>query len=388
MILVKPCIIALIASLLAAGAPRIAAATVAAAPAAKDPVWGAKVVRALAARADANSLATAAALSFYELSSQHRTSAALVAPVATTPTPASAASALAQAPAHGQVPAPGQAPAGTAATTTALGPPSLAPAPVALPAPAYLDFITRASELAPQDAALSWLRLQLCAATPGCDARDVGTVLRWVDPDNSAAWIWSLATAEKDKDTVEVDRILSDMAEGKRFDVYYNPIMVLMYDALGKVRRELPGAIARSDLARLTALSAVLSAEITPPVPPLVNACREAGNAGGRREDCLRVAKIMQGGDTIIVQMVGFGIERRFLAPDSKETKSLLDRRRLLEWRAAAAAKLDFVVLPWSQRARTRARLAQMRLSRREEDVCIALLQKYGIALEPEENHP
>jgi hypothetical protein len=96
----------------------------------------------------------------------------------------------------------------------------------------------------------------------------------------------------------------------------------------------------------------------------------------------------MQGGDTIIVQMVGFGIERRLLAPDSKETKSLLDRRRLLEWRAAAAAKLDFVVLPWSQRARTRARLAQMRLSRREEDVCIALLQKYGIALEPEENHP
>ena len=44
----------------------------------------------------------------------------------------------------------------------------------------------------------------------------------------------------------------------------------------------------------------------------------------------------MQRGDTIIVQMVGFGIERRFVAPDS-EGKSIAERSRLLEWRASAA---------------------------------------------------
>jgi hypothetical protein len=293
----------------------------------KYQVWRTEAVRVLAARPDANSLATAAALRF------------------------------ANAP----------------------------PVPSALPS--ALDLIARASDLAPQNAAIAWLHLQLCAATPTCDTRDAAIVLRWVDPDNAAAWMSQLTSAHKDKDAIEVDRVLADMARGTRFDLYYNQIMVMMFDAVSDAHRELPGGVAASDLAKLTTLAAVASAEIAPSFAPLIETCREAAPATERRENCLKVAKIMQRGDTVLVQLVGFGIERRLIPPDGKEARSLAERRHLLEWRSSAASKLDYSILPWTQNARVRTRLAEMRLRPREEDVCIALLREHKMPLEPTEVH-
>jgi hypothetical protein len=292
----------------------------------KYQVWRNEAVRALAAKADANSVATAAALSFTK---------SIAAPVA---------------------------------------------------APSTLQLIAHASELAPESAAIGWLRLQLCAAAPACDSRDAAFVLRWVDPDNAAAWLTQLSTAHKDKDTVEIERVLGEMARATRFDLYYNQIMVMMFDALSSVRRELPGGVAASDTARLATLAGVATAEIIPAFSPLIDACREAAPKSGRREDCLKLAKVMQKGDTVIVQMVGFGIERRLIPADSKEAKSIAERKHLLEWRLSAATKLDYAILPWTQSSRTRTRLAQMRKRSREEDVCIALLREHKMPLEPAEN--
>jgi hypothetical protein len=241
--------------------------------------------------------------------------------------------------------------------------------------------------MAPENAAIGWLHLQLCATAPACDSRDAATVLRWVDADNAAAWLAELSTAQKDKDTVEVERVLADMARGTRFDLYYNQIMVMMFDALSGVRHQLPGGVVASDTARLTALAGVANAEIIPAFSSLIDACREATPRSERREDCVKLAKIMQRGDTVIVQMVGFGIERRLIPADSKEAKSLAERRHLLEWRMSAAGKLDSSILPWTQSARTRTRLAAMRLRPREEDVCITLLREHKMPLEPAETH-
>ena len=290
-------------------------------------VWRNEAVRALAARADANSVATAAALRF----------------------------------------------------TNSFAAPGMAPT--------ALQLIARASDLAPENAAIGWLHLQLCATAPTCDSRDAAFVLRWVDPDNAAAWLAQLSTAHKDKDTIEVERVLGDMARATRFDLYYNQIMVMMFDALNGVRRELPGGVVASDTAKLAALAGVANAEIIPAFSPLIDACRESAAASERREDCLKLAKIMQRGDTVIVQMVGFGIEKRLISADSKEAKNLAERKHLLEWRLSAASKLDASILPWTQNSRTRTRLAEMRLRTREEDVCIAILRQHKMALEPAEIH-
>jgi hypothetical protein len=292
----------------------------------KFQAWRDQAVNVLAARPDANSLATAAALSFI----------------------------------HSRA------------------------APSA--APAALQLIARAGEASPDSAAIDWLHLQLCAASPGCDSRDVATALRWVDPDNGAAWLSRLSTAHKDKDDVEVDRVLADMAHGRRFDLYYNQLMVMMFDALSTVRRELPGGVLASDAARFNALAGIANAELIPPLSPLTAVCREAA-AGERRENCLKVAKIMQKGDTVIVQLAGFNIEKFLVPPESREAKSAAERKRLLEWRTAAADQLDASILPWTRNTRARTRLAQMRVRPREEDVCISLLREHKMALEPPENH-
>jgi hypothetical protein len=251
-----------------------------------------------------------------------------------------------------------------------------------------LELAARASELAPLDASIGWLHLQLCSGTPTCDIRDAATVLRWVDADNGAAWLQTLAVAQKDRDGTEVDRILADMARAARFDLYWNRIVVLMVDVLEAARDQLPGAFAGSDSARLTTVNGIAGSEIIPPFAALVEACRDSNAAAERRELCMKLSKTMQRGDTIVAQMVGFSIEKHLLAPDSREARAIAERRHVLEWRVAAAAKFDNPLLPWTKNARARARLAEMRAKLREEDVCIAILREHRMALDPPEVHP
>ena len=251
-----------------------------------------------------------------------------------------------------------------------------------------VELAARASELAPQSAPLGWLRLQVCARSAACDLRDTATVLRWVDPENAAAWLPTLAAAERERDVTEVDRVLAVMARAERFDLYWNPIVVLMSDALEAVRRELPGHYAASDSARYATASGLAAGGIIPNFAPLADACRESISFPERRELCLELSKTMQRSDTIAAQLVGFSIERRLLPPDGKEARAIAERRRALEWRAGAAAEVDAPLLPWTKNARARARLAKMRATAREEDVCKAILRAHKIALDPPEVHP
>jgi hypothetical protein len=296
-------------------------------------IWRTAAAQAMIARADANSLATAAALRYA---------------------------------------GPGSGPGKTAGANPKLSAAELA---------------ARASELQPQDASIGWLHLQLCSGTPNCDIRDVATVMRWVDADNAAAWLQTLAAAQKDRDRTEVDRILSDMAHGARFDLYWNRLVALMFDALSAARGELPGGFAGSDAARLTAITAIASGEVIPAFTPLVEACRESNGIPERHEQCLRLSKMMQRGDTVVTQLTGFSIERHLVPPDSKEARAIAERKHVLEWRQSEAAKFDTPLLPWMKNARARARIAHMRSLLREEDVCIAILREHKMALEPSEEH-
>ncbi|MDB6086385.1 MAG: hypothetical protein JWN43_4266, partial [Gammaproteobacteria bacterium] len=246
-----------------------------------------------------------------------------------------------------------------------------------------LDIALKASELAPDDPAISWLRLHFCSTAPACDIRDAATTMRWVDAENGAAWLPTLAGAQKDRDTMQVDRVLAEMAQGTRFDLYRNRATVMMFDSLKKVRGNLPANYMKSDLATLTEAMGIAEAAVMPSFSPLINACRES--ALERRDACLKLSKIMQRADSVMAQLVGFAIEKRLTAMDGKELRSIAERRRLLEWRVSAANQSDTPLLPWLRNARARSRLAKMRAMPREEDVCIALLKEHGIPLDPPE---
>ena len=252
-------------------------------------------------------------------------------------------------------------------------------------AAAAIELAGKAGDLAPDNRAISWLRLRLCAIAAACDVRDPATTMRWVDADNAVAWLPTLAAALKDKDNLQIDRILNDMAQGSRFDLYVNRATAMMFDALKRARAALPPKYAASDLSRLTEALGLADSAFKPSFSPLINACRDSAVAGGRRESCLRLSRTMQRADAVMTQLVGFAIEKHLTAADPREQRAISDRRRLLEWRASSANAADTPLLPWLRNARARTRLDEIRAIPREEDVCIALLRRYGMPLEPPE---
>jgi hypothetical protein len=274
----------------------------------------------------------------------------------------------------------------TAAALSFVGPPTRVKTDSAQKS-AAVELAGKASELDPVNPSIGWLRLQLCASTPGCDIRDAATTMRWVDAENSAAWMPSLAAAQKDKDTMEVDRILTDMAQGVYFNLYWNRTVVILFDALKKAGGALPDRYVPSDVARLSEAMVIAGAEIIPPFTALQNACREAAGAE-RRETCLKVSKVMQRGDTVIAQLAGLNLEKHLSPIDSKEARAAAERRHVLEWRMATANQVDEPILPWLKNARARARVAKMRSMAREEDVDIAILRERRMPLDPPEGHP
>jgi hypothetical protein len=252
---------------------------------------------------------------------------------------------------------------------------------------AAVELAAKASDLDPDNAGIGWLRLQLCAGTAGCDIRDAATTMRWVDADNSAVWMATLAAAQRDRDSEEVTRVLQEMAQGSRFDIYRNRTVVLLFDTLKQAEDALPAGYVPSDLSRLSEAMAVAGAEIVPPFAPLLAACRESSGAE-RRENCLKLSRLMQHGDTVSAQMAGFTIERHLWSPDSKDARAVAERRRTLEWRVSAASEYDAPALPWLTNALARARVREMRAAPREEDVDIAILRRHKIPLSPPENPP
>ena len=140
----------------------------------------------------------------------------------------------------------------SAAALTFLGSPSRSKAETGKASSAALALGRKAGELAPDNSAISWLYLQLCTNTPGCDIRDAATTMRWVAADNSVAWLPTLASAQKDKDSTEADRVLESMAQTEHFDLYGNRATLLIFDALRRARHELPGHYLASDAARFS----------------------------------------------------------------------------------------------------------------------------------------
>ncbi len=250
-----------------------------------------------------------------------------------------------------------------------------------------LELALQASTLAPDGQAIGWIRMRICTLTPGCDVRDAATALRWLDPDNAAAWLPTLAAAHRDRDQVEVDRVLADMAQGIRFDFYWNRIAVLLYDQLRAVEKKLPRGYVDSEAARLDEVLGITSGEFIPPFSTLLESCRESLPGTPRRESCFKIAKSMQQGDTVATQIAGLSLEKRLVMVDGKEYRSLVERRRVLEWRVATAAKFDQALLPWVKNAHARWRLARMRALPREEDVLLAILRQQGSPIDPPETN-
>lgn len=236
----------------------------------------------------------------------------------------------------------------------------------------------RASVLAPDSVPIAWVRLRLCAITPACDFRDAATAMRWIAADNPAAWLPTLGVAFKEGDTVEIERVLFDMSQGKHFDVYAMPIAVLMFDALTATAKSLPKTYAADDASRLSLVIGVSAAKLVPSFTTLEEVCRDSAPGTERRDACVKIARKLQRSDTVHGELAGIAIEKHTVAQDSRESLALGERRRVLESLVSLAAKFDTPLLPWSKSTHARWHLDQMRALPREQDVLLAILREQG----------
>lgn len=246
-----------------------------------------------------------------------------------------------------------------------------------------LALANRAARLAPDDAATGWVDLRVCASTPGCDTRGVAAAMRWLDPDNAAAWLPTLEAAVASHDDVETDRVLAHMARGSSMDFYWNPIVARAFDALRSVAPRIPGHALDSDAAILVAVERAADRLIVPPLAALETVCRDSRSGSPRRSACEAIARLLRHGDTIDAQYAGYSIGRRFARYGSADFRTFGEARRVLEWRVANAARFDAPLLPWLRSAHARWRVEQMRKLGRQEDVILAVLRYQGLPIDP-----
>ena len=246
-----------------------------------------------------------------------------------------------------------------------------------------LALANRAAQLAPDDAAIGWVDLRVCASTPGCDSRGIAAAMRWLDPDNAAAWLPTLDSAVGTHDDEETSRVLTHMARGSSLDFYWNPIVARAFDALRSIAARIPGHPLDSDTAILAAVERAAGRLIVPPLSALATVCRNSRSGSPRRTACEKIAQLLRHADTIDAQYAGYSIGRRFARYGSPGFRALGEARRVLEWRVANAARFDAPLLPWLRSAHARWRVEQMRTLTRQEDVIIAVLRHQGMPIDP-----
>jgi hypothetical protein len=245
-----------------------------------------------------------------------------------------------------------------------------------------IDLADRAAAAAPDDHAIGWIHLRICEQTPGCDLQGVATTLRWVDADNAAPWLSMLATAVKDKDEQAVDHALAGMAEGRRFYVYWNPTVAMVFDALRAAGVGAPPGMSNADHQRLD-VAYGLSILVIPPIRPLVEACRDAQGKSRHHDACLKIAALLQRGDTVASQSEGYSIQKHLFAAESKEVRTAVERQKSLEAKMRAERKFETAFLPWFNNRLALHRLALMRQFPREEEVLNAVLREHHIYGDP-----
>ena len=240
-----------------------------------------------------------------------------------------------------------------------------------------------ATQAAPADPAIGWIRLRVCETTPGCDVPEAATSVRWLDAENAAAWLSTLEHAQRDRDSNATERALSGMAQGKRFHFYWNPGITLINDSVRTAALPARPGSSTAPYARLLDIVGWAAGLLPANLQSLFDACKETADFAARRDHCLKIAMVLQTADTVIAQLAGYSLLHRLSAPESKESRNALERRRVLEWRVAQSGKFDSAFLPWSRSRLAQHRFDLMRRFEREEDCIDAILSEHHIALDP-----
>jgi len=188
-----------------------------------------------------------------------------------------------------------------------------------------LALVGRAVASAPRRADLAVLQLQLCEASPGCDAREAEAQQRQLDPQNGISWVYALRRANRLHDAPGERMALAGLAGAQGVELHWTGLGSRMAAAMA----------ARGGLDAPTALSALIDAEaaLHLPLTSLSDSCSApALSDASLLARCRGAAEVLQHADTILVAMYGNRLAVRLWAESSARRAQLAVAGRPLEY--------------------------------------------------------
>jgi hypothetical protein len=233
---------------------------------------------------------------------------------------------------------------------------------------------------------LGAMRMRICQRLKSCDSLGMAATMRWLDADNAATWLPNLENAYEDHDEVQLDRVLVDMAQSKRFFLYVDAAALVMLQATTAANSPASSGARGAVWDYVNDVISIYTPFLIPSPVPVLRVCSQATPNPQRRDSCLKVAALLQQGDSVLFQVFGLLIQRHFAMADFKTVHQLNERRRVLDWRQQAFANEMRPFLPWSRRRVATTYAELLPLHSRQEDLITALLRANNISLEPPSN--
>jgi hypothetical protein len=241
-----------------------------------------------------------------------------------------------------------------------------------------LALIDRAVGMAPADAKLIYLQWCECVQRKCADEQTVIEHLKAADPENGLAWLPELNAARERQSESDITRLLATIGATRRLSIYWNPLNVMMADALNENApsrsRTAPGK--RTDMVTVIG---ILAAVAIPPLQSLGKACRlDQFGQPGRRAACEAMTARLSESDTVLMQGLGISIQQKWWPEGSPERERLHAQRRQFNYLLDESSRPRFFRMnrDWA------VRLEAMRNFRSEADVERAMLIFYHEPLE------
>jgi hypothetical protein len=241
-----------------------------------------------------------------------------------------------------------------------------------------LTLINRAVGMAPADAKLIYVQWRECAQHKCADEQKIIEHLKAADPENGLAWLPELDAARERNSESEMTRLLATIGATRGLSFYWNPLNVMMVDALSENVPSHDRAV-RGKSHDIVAVIGVLAAVAIPPLQSLGKSCRlDQFDQTGRRTACEAMTARLSESDTVIMQGLGISIQQEWWPEGNPERERLRAQRRqyyyLLD--ESSRPRIFRMNADWS------ARLEAMRNFRSEADVERAMLIFYHEPLE------
>lgn len=230
----------------------------------------------------------------------------------------------------------------------------------------------RAARSAQDAAHLAWLELGMCLEHRGCDPTPAARRLLTVDPGNGVAFLHE--APEEGAAPARMNQFLERLAQADRLDTHWNRLLAAGYDALEAIDGRKGGDIGadesydgRGDVISVVAATALLD------VTSFFHACTaEAMVDSTRRDACLRVARVLQGSDTILAEVMGLALEKRAWERGSREHRAVSERGEQLTSLQRQSSQHTGDPL-WYERS-----ITTMRAHRTEREAMQALVALYA----------